>query len=133
MTYLSGVRSDWVQTRLQDDDQLDVSDRSHSLVKLYGLTARQIVEGNGIAFTSPAIEGDGGWVENTGGKKLSNGRWVFSSGSVILLPPGGPRAAVGGGGGGGGGSQKPAKAGMGLMVGFLGLLALGAWAYKKAK
>jgi hypothetical protein len=92
-----GAPAGWVATQLQDGDQLDNAPTiAHSLAKIYPATARQIVEGNGVAFTSPAIEGDGGWVRRTGGRKLSNGRWVFSSNSVIFLPAGGPRSAVSG-------------------------------------
>jgi len=93
-----------VPTKLLDGDQLDTSDTTHSLAKLYNTTAQEIVKANGVSFSPAAIEGDGGWVEKTGGKLLTFAdkatgktvrRWVFSSNSVILLPAGGPRPPAG--------------------------------------
>lgn len=90
------VRIDWVKTRLLKGDELgsfkghEVSPE-HDLARLYGVTARQIVEGNGVVFDTAPINA---WVLATGGKKLSNGQPVFTENSVILLPPGGPRNAA---------------------------------------
>jgi len=62
MSYLSGVRTDWVQTRLQRGDMLS------TLATLYSLGAKEIVLGNGVAWNSNAIEGDNGWVRAAGSR-----------------------------------------------------------------
>lgn len=90
----------WVPTVLKTDDELgsfpghDVP-RARNLAELYDVSAKAIVEGNGYAFTSDAIEGDGGWIHDLHvdglGGKLVNGKWHFTGGTVIFLPPGGPR------------------------------------------
>lgn len=71
----------WRPTHLKDGDTLA------SLSARHGVSPRQIVMVNGVPWNSQAIEGPGGWVQRTGGKLLSTGRYVFSSRSVILLPP----------------------------------------------
>lgn len=95
----------WVKSALVDGDELgsyvkdhvgayDILEEvahSHNLSQLYGLQPRDIVEGNGVSWSTPAIND---WVLRTGGKKLSNGQPVFASTSVIFLPPGGPRKQV---------------------------------------
>jgi hypothetical protein len=90
----------WVPTVLKTDDELGtfpghVVPRARNLAELYDLSARAIVEGNGYAFTSDAIEGDGGWIHDLHaaglGGRLVNGKWHFTGGTVIFLPPGGPR------------------------------------------
>lgn len=91
MSYLSGVRTDWVWTRLQNGDMLS------TLAPLYGLQAKEIVLGNGVSWNSAAIEGDAGWVRQRGSRTKLGARWVFDSNTTILLPRGGPRSEVGAG------------------------------------
>ena len=67
----------FTQTRLQLGDTLA------SLAAQYGISAKEIVTGNGVAFTTSAIDA---WVIATGGIRLSNGQAVFSGNSTILLP-----------------------------------------------
>lgn len=86
----------WIPVRLQAGDELGSQPghtpaRGHDLAALYGLTARAIVEGNGVRWDATAINA---WVLRTGGVKLSNGQPVFSAASIIRLPAGGPRPAV---------------------------------------
>jgi len=129
--YDLGAFDNLVPTRLRDGDQLRLdSDTSRSLAHLYpnigpiASIAKIIVQGNGFAFNSQAIEGDGGFVEKTGGKKLSNGRWVFSSNSIIKLPAGGPRPAVGPPAGGL--EPRVLEAGVNPALVLFGIAALGA-------
>lgn len=116
----------FVPTRLRDGDELGsfaghVVEKSRNLSMLYGLTPRQIVEANGVSFTTSAIDE---WVLRTGGKRLSNGQPVFSSSSVILLPEGGPRPAVGAP------PSTPAPVAVGAGFGLLAALGLAWWAFK---
>ncbi len=106
------LRADWVSTRLEALDELgdqpghDVA-AAHDLGELYAPSlgpvtvppggtlaqarARRIVEGNGIAWTTSAVNA---WVLRVNGERNANGVPVFTSRSVILLPRGGPRPAV---------------------------------------
>lgn len=87
----------WVKTALQDGDELGAFPGHsvpalHDLAALYGISAKEIVEGNGVVFDADPIDR---WVLDTGGKQLSNGQPVFAKTSVIWLPPNGPRPRAG--------------------------------------
>lgn len=54
-----------------------------SLAKKYGVSAEEIVDKNGINWSSKAINA---WVLEIGGKKLSSGAVVMVPGVVVNLP-----------------------------------------------